>query len=85
MSTSLTSLATSRRSSRSATWWPNPISPDLSLEPCASRRQGILRDLLVYMDCLRVLSKIVESGESARAVALERTFTCVFSAEVSNW
>ena len=57
------------------------VCSDLSLEPSPSRCQRVARYLFVNMDCLRMLTQVIEAGESAGAVAFEGAFTCVFSVE----
>lgn len=62
---------------------PDSICPNLPLEsrPCGGQR--ILWNVFILVNRLGMLSKVIEPRESARAVTLERTFTCVFSSKVS--
>ena len=61
-----------------------PVRPDLPLEPSSGRGERIAGDLFVDVHGLGMLPEVVETGEAATAVALERPFTSVFPASDSS-
>jgi hypothetical protein len=85
MTTSLTCRTASRRSPRPAPGRSNPIRPHLPLKSCPSGRKRILRYILIDVYRLGMLSQIVESRKSSRAVALERSFTGVLPWDSQPW
>lgn len=79
VSSAVTTVASDRAGPRAAAWRPHSVGPNLSLETSASRRKGSVWDLLAHVDCLGMLSEVVEAGESSAAVTLERSFARVFA------
>jgi hypothetical protein len=73
--------AASGRCSGSHVRWADAVCSDLSLKPSPGRCQGITRNLFVDMDCLCMLTQVVESRESAGTVTFEGSFARMFSAE----
>lgn len=74
----MTSLAASGRCSRTTTRCSYPIGPNLSLEASPSSGKRVSGYLFVDMDRLRVLAKVVKTGEAASTMALKGPFTSVF-------
>jgi hypothetical protein len=64
---------------RAVAWWPDAISPNLSLEARACGGQGLCWYVLVDVHRLGMLAQVVEARESPRAVALEGPFAGVLA------
>lgn len=78
MASTVSSRATKCICSGPVSGWTDAVCSYLSLKPGSSRCQGLRRNILIDVDCLSVLSEIVESGKPPRAMTLKGTFTCVF-------
>lgn len=59
---------------------PNSFGPDLALESRAGGSQGIAGNVFVAVHRLSMLPQVVQTGEPAGAVALERSFAGVLPA-----
>jgi hypothetical protein len=81
VTSAVTSCATKRIRPGAAPWRSYTVSPDLPLEPGASCGQRFCRNVFVDMDCLCMLSQIVEPRKASRAVALEGPLAGVLTEE----
>ena len=70
---------TSGSSGATSTRLADTVRPHGSRKPHPRRGEGITGNLFVYVYGLGVLSQVVQAREPSRAVALEWTFTSVFS------
>ena len=71
------------RCSCPVTCLPDSLGSDLTLKPRgAGSRERIKGDILVHVNSLGMLPEVVESRESAGAVALEGTLSRMFSSVV---
>jgi len=84
MTSTRSSLATTSTSTSPAARRPYTVSPYLALEACASSSQRVSRYFLIDMHSLRVLAQVVKARKSTGAVTLERSFTGVFSTDLSE-
>jgi hypothetical protein len=76
--TTMAALTSDCISPRTRTRRPDPICTNLPREPCAGRSKRIAGNVFVYMHSLRMLAKVVETGETAGTVTLEWSFASVF-------
>lgn len=83
MSSAVTPLTADGRRTRPAGWRPYPVGTDLPLKSGAGGSERVARDVFVQVHRLGVLAEVVQAGESARAVTLERSFSRVL-ADVSG-
>lgn len=70
--------APSRRRACPAADLAYPVGPNLPPESHAGCREGVDGDVLIYVDCLSMLTQVIEPRESSRAVAGKWAFASVF-------
>jgi hypothetical protein len=79
MTAGRTTSASTRRGPRPISGLAHAVCSNLSLKPRAGGSKTVDGNVLVHMHSLGMLAQVVESGEAPGAVALEGSFTSVFS------
>lgn len=81
MAAAVCTAGATSRSSACSSRHSYPICAHLALCAGDAGSKGVPRDVFIDMNRLSMLSEVVQAGESARAMALEGPFACMFSAE----